>query len=94
MLWIFCGPLAICPNSQRFRTCGGFLADTYDSLRLFSIYLRNLRCFGFVPCGNDALRVDGLVTPVPDRHRKPAQAKQHLRFYIIQLFICSVDTSC
>ena len=54
----FCGlsevHLRFCPNFPVFRTCGYFLACIYDSLRLFHIYLHDLRNSNFVPSGNDA----------------------------------------
>ena len=45
---------AFVPTFQFFRTCGYFLACTYDSLRLFHIYLHDLRNSNCVPSGNDA----------------------------------------
>ena len=49
-----------CPNFPWIRTCGCFLARTYDRLRLLPIYLHNLRNYSFVLSGNDALRLDNL----------------------------------
>ena len=50
--------LRLGPNFPRFRTCGHLLACTHGSLRLFSIFMHNLRTCSFVPFGSDALRVD------------------------------------
>ena len=49
--------LRLCPDCPWFLTCGCFLACTYDSLRLYSTYLHNLRIFSSVLFRNDASRL-------------------------------------
>ena len=79
-------------------------ACTYDSLRLFPIYLHNLRDCSSVPSGNDALRfgdlglLDGRA--LSDVLSRPATAKRLSESSPAPLFLAafflsfSVDSSC